>query len=58
MAQHPLTPDDFPVSAEDEQVITDSGKPVAEAKSKSLAKDIAERLNEDAARKEEDRWSL
>ncbi len=58
MAEHPLKPQDFPVSVEGEQVITDTGKPVAEAKSKALAEDIAERLNEDAARKEEDRWSL
>ena len=57
MTQHPLKPDDFPVSAEDEQLITQDGTRVAAAKSKPLAKEIAARLNEDAARKEEDRWS-
>jgi hypothetical protein len=58
MTQQPLKPNDFPVSAQEKQLITNDGKPVADAKSKPLAQDIADRLNEDAARKEEDRWSL
>ena len=58
MAQQPLKPDDFPVSTDDEHLITQDGKQVADAKSKPLAKEIAERLNEDAARKEEERWAF
>ncbi|HXI08934.1 MAG TPA: hypothetical protein VNJ49_21690 [Bradyrhizobium sp.] len=58
MAKKPLNPDDFPVSAEDRKIVTDEGKPIADADSESLAHEIAERLNEDEARKEEDRWAL
>ena len=56
--QEPLKPHDFPISTEKNKLITDEGKEVAEATSPRVAEDIAERLNEDAARKEEDRWTL
>jgi len=48
----PLKPDDFPVEVEDEEL-----KPIAKAKTPAIAEDIADRLNEDDCRKEEDRWS-
>jgi hypothetical protein len=58
MAQHPLRPDDFPVSTDEGQLVTQDGTRIAAAKSKPIAKDIAERLNEDAARKDEERWAF
>ena len=48
----PFKPDDFPVEVEDEEL-----KPIAKAKTPAIAEDIADRLNEDDCRKEEDRWS-
>lgn len=57
MGKKPLTPNDFPVSVEREKVVTDQGKPIAEAESEPVAEEIAERLNEGEARREEDRWS-
>ena len=57
MTKKPLMPRDFPVSAEDDKVITDKGKPIAETESEPMAREIADRLNQDEARKEEDRWS-
>lgn len=54
----PLDASDFPVSAEDSKLVTHDGKPIADANSPPLAEDIAERLNDDAARKEEDRWAF
>jgi hypothetical protein len=53
----PLRPDDFPVETEDEKLRTQRGQTVATAKSKKLAEDIADRLNEHAHREEEERWS-
>lgn len=53
----PLKPDDFPVEVEGEELVTADGKPIAKAKTPAIAEDIAERLNEDDQRKEEDRWS-
>jgi hypothetical protein len=52
-----LTPDDFPIETEDEKLKTQKGQTVATAKSEKLAEHIAERLNEQAHREEEDRWS-
>ena len=49
----PLKPDDFPVEFEGEELVTADGKPIAPA----IAEDIADRLNEDDQRKEQDRWS-
>lgn len=52
-----LAPDDFPVQADRTELKTQDGEKIAEAKTKKLAEDIAERLNEQAHREEEDRWS-
>jgi hypothetical protein len=55
----PLEPDDFPVEVEGEgeELVTADGKPIAKAKTPAIAEDIADRLNEDDYRKEQDRWS-
>ena len=53
----PLKPDDFPVEVEGEELVTADGKPIAKAKTPAIAEDIADRLNEDDCRKEQDRWS-
>ena len=37
--------------------MTADGKPIAKAKTLDIAEDIADRLNEDGYRKEQDRWS-
>ena len=52
-----LGPDDFPVHAEQTNLKTHEGEKIAEAKSKQIAENIAQRLNEQAHREEEDRWS-
>jgi hypothetical protein len=53
----PLKPDNFPVEVEGEELVTADGKPIAKAKTPAIAEDIADRLNEDDYRKEQDRWS-
>lgn len=58
MGKTALEPEDFPVSAENRKVVTHDGKPIADANSRDIADEIAERLNENAAHREEDRWAL
>ena len=53
----PLKPNDFPVEVEGEELVNADGKPIAKAKTPAIAEDIADRLNEDDYRKEQDRWS-
>lgn len=53
----PLKPDNFPVEVDSEELVTADGKPIAKAKTPAIAEDIADRLNEDDYRKEQDRWS-
>jgi hypothetical protein len=53
----PLKPADFPVEVVGEELMTADGKPIAKAKTPAIAEDIADRLNEDDCRKEQDRWS-
>jgi len=57
MTEPAIKPDDFPVAADEEQVKTSKGKPIATAKSGPVAEEVAERLNEQAYREEHDRWS-
>jgi hypothetical protein len=52
----PLKPEDFPVCAHDKIVAKEDGKPIAEAIDNKTAQDVADRLNADEARTEEDRW--
>ena len=56
-AKKPLKPEDFPVDAEDRKIKKQDGTPIADAESPAVAAEIAERLNEDEARREEDKWS-
>lgn len=56
-AKKPLKPDDFPVHTEREKVKKQDGGPIAEADDPAVAEDVAERLNDDEARREEDNWS-
>lgn len=53
----PLKPDDFPVDAQGTTVITQDGRPVAVTASTAVAEDVADRLNNDEGRREEDKWS-
>jgi hypothetical protein len=53
----PLQPSDFPVTAEGQKIKKQDGKPIANTDDPALAADMAERLNEDEARREEDKWS-
>ena len=52
-----LRPDDFPIEAHDEKLVTSEGKPVATAESAKVAEEIAGGLNEQADQEEQDRWS-
>jgi hypothetical protein len=52
-----LKPDDFPVTAEGQKIKKQDGKPIANTEDPALAADLAERLNDDEARREEDKWS-
>jgi hypothetical protein len=53
----PLKPDDFPVHVEGDAIKKRDGKPVAKAKDPAVAAEVTERLNEDEAMREEDKWS-
>ena len=56
-AKKPLKPDDFPVHEDGDKVKKQDGEPIADAKDPAVAADIANRLNDDEARREEDNWS-
>ena len=58
MEKKALDPNDFPVVADGKALVTQDGMAIAIAHSPSMAEDIANRLNENAARKREDRWAL
>lgn len=53
----PLKPDDFPVHVKRNKLVKRDGKPIADVCDGKTAENIAERLNENAYRREEDRWS-
>ena len=53
----PLKPEDFPVNAEGREIKKQDGTPIAETSDPAVASDVANRLNEDEARREEDKWS-
>jgi hypothetical protein len=50
-------PADFPVTADGRKIKKQDGKPIASTEDPGLAADVAERLNDDEARREEDKWS-
>jgi len=56
-SKKPLNPADFPVTAEGKKIKKQDGKPIANTEDPDLAADVAERLNDDEARREEDKWS-
>ena len=56
-AKKPLKPEDFPVDAEGPKIKKQDGTPIADAECPAVAAEIADRLNGNEARREEDRWS-
>jgi hypothetical protein len=56
-SKKPLKPDDFPVHVEGDKIKKQDGTPIAQTKDTTVAADVAERLNDDEARREEDKWS-
>jgi hypothetical protein len=53
----PIKPDAFPLEAKGKKIKDKTGKTIATTESDTTAAEIAERLNEDEERSEEDRWS-
>jgi hypothetical protein len=52
-----LKPNDFPIETDEKKLKTQTGETVGSAASKELAENVADRLNEQAHREEEDRWA-
>jgi len=44
------------MNAEGKKITKQDGTPIAETPNPAVAADVAERLNEDEARREEDKW--
>jgi hypothetical protein len=56
-SKQPLKPEDFPVNAEGEKIKKQDGTPIANTDDPAVAADVAERLNDEEDRREEDKWS-
>ena len=54
---NPLKPDDFPLHVEGNTIKKQGGKSVATIEDPAQAADVADRLNEDEDRREQDKWS-
>jgi hypothetical protein len=54
---NPLKPEDFPVHTKQKKIVKNDGKTIAEARNEKTAEDVADRLNAEEDRREEDRWS-
>lgn len=52
-----LKPEDFPVHPDQKKILKKDGKTIAETSDKKIAEDVAERLNAEEDRREDDRWS-
>ena len=52
-----LKPDDFPVHTESKKIVKPDGKDIAEAHTPKIAEEVAERLNTEEDRREQDRWA-
>jgi len=52
-----LKPADFPLEADKGRVTCHNGKPVAKTDTDAMAQEIADRLNAEEQRREEDKWS-
>jgi hypothetical protein len=50
-SKKPLKPDDFPVNAEGQKIKKQDGTPIANTEDPAVAADVAERLNDDGAKK-------
>jgi hypothetical protein len=50
-----LKPDDFPVHAKQNKIVKTDGKDIAEASTPKIAEDVAERLNTEEDRRDQDR---
>jgi hypothetical protein len=57
MADEKLKSDDFPVHREQKKIVNNDGKTIAQANDKTVAEDLAERLNAEEDQREQDRWS-
>ncbi len=57
MADDKPKPNDFPVHTEQNKIVKNDGKEIAEAANPKIADDLAERLNTEEDRREEDRWA-
>jgi hypothetical protein len=56
-SKKPLKPGDFPVSADGKKIKKQDGTSIANTEDPAVADDVAERLNEDEDRREQDKWS-
>lgn len=54
--KRPLKPHDFPVHSVGDQIKKQDGERIAKAKDEAVAEDVADRLNEDEAAREQDKW--
>jgi predicted HAD superfamily Cof-like phosphohydrolase len=52
-----LKPDDFPVHTVKNKIVKPDGKEIAEARTPKIAEEVAERLNAEEDRREQDRWA-
>ena len=57
IAKKPLESNDFPVNADGKKIKKQDGTPIASSDDPAVAEDLADRLNDDEARREEDKWS-
>jgi hypothetical protein len=57
IVKKPLESDDFPVNADGKKIKKQDGTPIASTDDPAVAEDVADRLNDDEARREEDKWS-
>jgi hypothetical protein len=55
--QTPLKPNDFPVQVDDKTIKKQDGEPVAKSEHAVTTTDVAERLNDNEERREQDKWS-
>jgi hypothetical protein len=53
----PLKSEDFPVHSEGDKLKKQDGTPIATMRDPAIAADVADRLNDDEGRREEDKWS-
>ena len=57
MAADELKPSDFPVHTEQKKIVKNDGKEIADGANPNIAEELAQRLNAEEDRREEDRWA-